>query len=125
MNVTVKRTKMAMNGCHYSYDVVVAVSELPEVIRESLRYIIRYDGANYATFDDATAPAEYLAMPIGWDKYDAGERQRAACRVKMLAIAKVAFSELANVTEWPISAIELPYAGGHETSLVSTSLVAA
>lgn len=115
MRVRIDRTRMAMNGCYYSYDVTVPLNG------NDRSYIIVRDGKEYLTFTDATLPDEQRAMPQGWDRYEAFKAHEAVARVKEWEFVKQAFPE---VTTGPHSLFfEIPgFDARHETKYLDVAV---
>lgn len=103
MKLRLDRTRMAMEGCVYSYDCVVPVSE---VNREQFSYFILRDGGEYVLFSDATRPAALDAMPRGFERYDAFMEHYKACRDIAWKHVQDAFPELQGVQSSGL--VELP-----------------
>ncbi len=68
MTIRVDRTKMAMDGNVFTYDVVVPASELDCA---GIHHFIVRDSVRYASLVDALRPVELDAMPRGFARYDA------------------------------------------------------
>lgn len=103
MQVRVTRTRMAMSGQVYSYDVTVPADPKKE------RIITILDGGkHYLTFEDATINPDHWKMPQGWERYEDYQRHKRECRAPMLNLIQQAFPETAHLTEFPDLWIELP-----------------
>ena len=97
MKVTITRTRMAMPGEFYAYDAEVSTDQ---VDRSQHSSFICHDGREFVTFEAATMPAEQVAMSCGWEKYEAGEAHRKACKPVMLALAQSVYPELRDASKW-------------------------
>jgi hypothetical protein len=97
MKVHVFRTQMAMSGGFCSYDVLVSVEELTQDRFHGLCYQVIRNGHHYATFTDATAPDDLLAMPIGWDRYAAFKLHQGLADQIAADLARKAFPEVPEV----------------------------
>lgn len=105
MKVRIDRTRMAMSGCHYAYDGLVACTEVPNHDRS---YFIVKDGVHYLTFPDATRPVAISQMDLGIERYKATLAHEASANTILLTLAKQLYPELAPATNWPELWVSIP-----------------
>lgn len=106
MKIRIDRTRMAMRGRFYAYDVTVPMSEVPHA-GEIGYYVVR-DGERCVSFCDATLPASHWSRPKGYDRYDDRNTHERRMKPIALALARRVFPELAEVAELPTLWAELP-----------------
>src|SRR5690349_3766020 len=114
MQVRIDRTRMAMDGNWYSYEVVVPASE---VNRERISYFIVRDGAEYVTLADALRPAAIGAMPRGRERFDAFMAHARRCDLRAAELIAAHFPELRRVDLSQLGQlVRLPnFDGSHDT----------
>lgn len=94
-------TRVAMCGGGLAYDVLVPVKYVPNY--DGGRYTtIRRSDQDYVRFEDATMREEHYSMPLGWDRYQDTLAHHKAVKPVAFELAKVAFPELAQLTELPL-----------------------
>jgi hypothetical protein len=94
MRIRMDRTRMAMDGNVYSYDLVVPVGE---VARARISYFIVRDGQEYVTLEDATRPEELNKLPRGIERYRKFMDHSKACRQWAGDMIRRYFPELVGI----------------------------
>jgi len=119
IKIRLDRTRMAMAGEYYSYDVSVPTSEVDSSKHSS--FIIR-DGQEYVSFVDATLPVEHQEMPKGWERYAAFLAHQKIAEQRAWEILKANFPELSTSAQ---SSLFFPIPGfdaSHETKIITAEV---
>ena len=111
MKIRIDRTRMAMRGEYYAYDVTVPAEEVPWMNPCDVTTILK-DGVSprneHYNFCDVMIGPEHYQMDKGWDRDQDHLDTEKACRPIMLELAQRVFPELAKVTQWRELWHELP-----------------
>ena len=97
MKLRIDRTKIAMSGNVYSYDVAVPLEGMNTIGERHFNYRILRDGEVLIPLADATRPDALDAMPAGLERYDAFMAHNRRCEELKAQYAKQVYPELAGV----------------------------
>ena len=120
MKVYVDRTRMAMSGRFYAFDVRVLRQDAPHVPQcEATTIVKSTPWREFYNFVDATLPASHFAMERGLPRYEAYLAHEKQAQTQALELIKRAFPEAAGLTKFPLLWVELPeFEGTHATEVV-------
>ncbi len=125
MKVRIDRTRMAMSGHNYAYDVTVNAADCPHVPQHNVTRIIKdgWGNGEWLRFEDATTKPEHYQMELGWERYQDALQHEKTVQPIMLGLVQRAFPETAELEKMPTLWVEIPgFDERHDTRYVDVAL---